>query len=356
MLMSQSFVMCGSGTSLEHNLRIKKGGGIRQNGVPERRCLNEHLLMDDTVDKKNYVQNLLEQKVTEVVGDKLATYNEKCIRNRHYNLVRDIKSFIESQQTTRKGKQRSVITEFVIQVGDKYTGCPYDVQTDKQGRTLDRGGRVIPEWDTRRIPGYKDNKVTESKQCKLLKKVYKKYFKEFCKRNPRFVPLSCDIHADENGGVHCHFTGFFVADVKTGLGISLSRTSALAQQYGNNGKGTRTDNAQNRFRQDMRDLLEEVCKGYGIKRKDMHNKEKHRTQKEYYAFADARSEAFEKREKELDMRESELDAKEAQLSRDIAKQEWYILKKDYPDWYKVVHGVYLKKKGKEHNAGLVYGE
>lgn len=390
--MSQSFVMSGSGASIEHNMRLVKSGGIRQNGVPERRCFNEHLLVDESLDKKDYVKTLLQKKVKEVVGDKLATYNEKCIKNRHYNMVRDLQGFIDSQQREYKGKKRSCITEIVIQVGDKFTACPYVVARDEQGRMLDKGGRVIPDWDTRRIPAYADGKVVESEESKLVKKVYRRYFDEFCKKNPQFVPLSCDIHADERGGTHCHITGFFVAKTKTGLGISLSRTSAIAQMLGNNGRNTRTSNAQNQWRANMRFLLEDVCKEFDIERKDMHNKEKHRNQRQYYAYADARCEAMEqketsleiqadlvdsktnaltekektfadkekmfsekermilKKEAELQSRERELLAREKELSGNQVKQEWLILKKNFPVLYKKINTIYKNVLDRETNS------
>lgn len=355
MLMSQSFAMCGSGASIEHNLRIVKTGGIRQNGVPERREWNEHLLIDESLPKKDYVKNLMLKKVGEVVGDRLNAFNEKQIRNRHYNLVRDLQGFIDSQNRMSNGRRHSCVTEIVVQVGDKFSCCPYLVERNSEGRMLDSGGRVISEWDTRRIPAYKDGKVVESNESKLVKKVYRKYFKAFCKANPQFVPLSCDIHADERGGTHCHITGFFVAKTKTGLGISLSRTSAIAQQLGSNGKNTRKSNAQNQWRANMRQLLEDVCKEFGIKRKDMHNKEPHRSIGAFCRHKDLYCEELEREYTQLNFEKKSVSAQkklvkaerekvaeklqevEEMSVSDIAKGMWYIMKKNHPAVYDKIY-------------------
>ena len=67
------------------------------------------------------------------------------------------------------------------------------------------------------------------------------------------------------------------------------------------------------WRADMYQLWIDTCKECGIERKDMHNKNKHLSKKEYYGFADRRSEAFEAWNRELNEREASLDKKEKQV-------------------------------------------
>lgn len=364
MLLSQSFAMSGSGTSLEHNLRIVKTGGVRQIGVPERRDWNEHLLVDETLPKRDYVRQLMLKKVGEVVGDKLVAFNEKQIRNRHYNLVRDLQGFIDSQDRVVNGRRHSCRTEIVIQVGDKFSCCPYRVARNEQGRMLDNGGRVIPEWDTRRIPAYENGIPIESDESKLAKQIYRKYFKEFCKANPNFVPLSADIHADERGACHLHIVGFFVAKTKNGLGISLSRTSAIAQTLGNNGENTRKSNAQNVWRANMRQLLEDVCKEFGVERKDMHNTEPHRSIGAFCKHKDLYCEELEKEYNKLEIEKKSVSAQKKLVAKkrkkveeklqeveemsvsDIAKGMWYILKKNHPAEYDKIYNEFVTYRTK----------
>ena len=328
--MSQSFSM-GIG-SIEHNMRIKKGRGLRQNGCLERRFINEHMVVDKELikDTKTYSEKLIEKIVAKEIGDRLYKVNEKHLQQGHPNRVKTLKQWIENQQYDSKGKSRTIVNEYVVQIGDMWDATPYEKAVDENGNILDKNGKTIPLWDTRRRAGYKDGVITESQMSKKLKKVYRHFLKEFEKENPRARIVCASVHGDE-ASLHLHLNVCWVADRKNDVGISLAYTTALAQQYADKGIKTdnkkRCNNATTMWRDDMKKLLERVCLEHGIKRKIMHNKEKHKAIKPYQRFADARSEAFEKRDKELNQRENELNEKSRVLEERNANEKKIINKK-----------------------------
>ena len=271
-------------------------------------------------------------------------------------------------------------------MGNRLTACPYEMEIDSNGKIVDVNGKSFESWDTRHRPAYKDGKIIESKICKKLKKVYKDFIVEFEKANPQAQVISASIHADEYGHVHMHLSVLWWSKTKNGVGFVLAETTAIRQQYEARGivcNRTRFDNAQNEWRKEMRQLLKDVALKHGIERLDMGNKEKHRSIYEFQQFKDK---YCEKKEKEFDTKEKainvkqnilnerrknlfdkendlndkenelndkenvlhkkewELNEKETELSKDIAKQEWYILKKKYPDIYNLIHSEYIMKK------------
>ena len=369
--MSISFCM-GNG-NIAHNYRNTKGRGIRQNGIMERRFINEYGVNTgngvEIVKDVSGVESeeLIKKIVAEEVSEALAKLNEKQIASGHPERVKTLEQWMEAQQYVKGGNRKKIISEFVIQVGDKFSGIPYIPETDNEGNMLTRSGMRIPEWDTRKVPAYRRNKIVESKISKELKVVYREFVKEFEKRNPCVRVIGYGTHGDEGGGVHCHVMALFVGKTKNGTGVCLSKTTALKQMYAERGiktKETRKDNAQNLFRQEMRDLLEEICNKHGIARLDMHNKEKHRSNKEYGRFSDRRCEAMERRENDLkvkefilDEREQVLKEKEAKLKKkeemlasDIVKQEWHWLRTQHKEWYKIIHEEYQKKIKENKNV------
>lgn len=328
-MMSQSFVMGYGG--IEHNLRQCKGGSVRQNGIKERRHLNEYLINKD-------VRDVIKNEI----GEKLNEINNKHIAQGHPGRVCTLDDWIKKQEYTRQGKQRKIVSEYIIQIGDKFSGCPYEIQKDNKGNMLDVNGEIIPEWDTRKRPAYRDGKIVESEICKRLKTVYRDYLNRFIKTNPQARVVCAAIHADEYGGVHMHIDVVWISYTKNGVGIGLSKTQAMRQQYIDMGKATkdtRRDNAQNTWRADMKLLLKKCAFDHGIEKLRKGNSEKHRDTNSYKNFKSDYCEA-------LEARAAELDAKEKELSKDIAKQEWYILKTKYPALYKKIHNDYTHSKTK----------
>ena len=361
--LSQSFTM-GQG-NIEHNLRITKGAGIRQNGVLERRHLNEDLVLFGNKFEKNYVHDLIHNAVAEKIGDKLAVINEKHIAQKQRKRICSIDDWIEKQSYTRGDKKKKIISEYVVNIGNKYTACPYEIETDSKGNMIDVNGKIISEWDTRHTPAYKNGKIIESKICKKVKKVYRDFVKAFQKENPQAQVLNASVHCDEYGACHLHLSVLWWSKKKNDVGFGLAETTAIRQQYESRGikcNNTRKDNATNEWRKEMRQLLREIAFLHGIDRLDMGNKEPHRSTYAFQKFKDKYCECKEKeyilkekefaekekqiadKEKNILEKQDELDEKEKELSKDIAKQEWYLLKKKFPDVYKIIHNEYKKKK------------
>lgn len=373
MFMSQSFRMGYGG--IEHNLRLTKTGSVRQCGLAERRHLNENIIIDDTLPKKDYVQQLIHKTVENLIGDRLIEYNEKQIRNKHPERVITIDDWLKNQQYTSGGKQKRIVSEYIVQIGDKFSGCPYEIETDNNGNMLDCNGKNILIWDKRKTPAYKDGKITESKISKKLKIIYKEFVEEFQKQNQRAIVISATVHNDEQGGSHLHINVIWKSKTKNGLGIGLGKTQAMKQQYEERGikcKNTRKDNAENQFRLDSLALLERIALKHGIEKLDMGNKENHRTIPEFKRYANKMCEEIERRNNELDKRETEIEIKEMQLknkenilnqkekelnereavfNKDIAKNEWWTLYKLFPETYKKVHTM-TKNNVNNHNKSL----
>ena len=283
-LLSQSF--CVGNGSIEHNLRKLKGKGIRQNGILSRRKWNDVIL-----------DRSLDEVLHELVDTRLAEYNEKQIRTRHSNLCKSFDEWKQAVCFTRKGKQKQLYSEIIIQVGDRYTGCPYEYETDKDGNILAEDGRPIPPWDTRKKPKLKDGKETPSARQKLWKKIHRKVFAEFCQANPCFVPTTAVTHNDEFGGSHLHINGIFVSQTRNGLGIGISKSRALAQQLEAEGivcdRDSRTKNAVATWTAIWRyEKLPKILKeNFDIDRKDMKCAGRAKLDIDQHKdFADARSE------------------------------------------------------------------
>ena len=373
--LSQSFTM-GTG-GLEHNLRIKKSAGVRQTGQLERRHLNEDLVVIGDKNEPNYVQKLIHDVVEKEVGDKLAMYNEKCIQKGHPERVKTLDKWIESQQYMRGGKKKSITREYIVQLGNKFTGSPFEIQLDSDGNMIDINGKKIKNWDTRKIPAYKDGKVIESSVCKRIKAVYRDYLKEFKKHNKNARIICASIHCDEYAGCHMHINVIWVNKTKTGIGIGLAETSAIKQQYEDEGIkciNDRFKGAQSNWRKDMKMLLKKVAGRHDIFRVNMHNKEKHRGIKAFKAYKDdvcdtreyledkeeqlvAKEKAMTDKEKELADKEKALIDKEKELA-DMNIHELYILKKQHPEIYRQVHTIhanYVSKINKNVNKSIDKG-
>lgn len=259
----------------------------------------------------------------------------------------------------------------MVQLGNKYTGCPFEMQLDKDGNILDKDGNKIKEWDTRKTPGYKDGIITESKRAKLIKKIYKDFLKEFQKANPQATVLCASIHSDEYGACHLHITVLWWSKKQNDVGYGLSYSSAMEQQFDAKGikyNHKRYDNATTLWKTNMRVLLKQVALKHNVVRLNMHNKEKHRETDGFKKYKDAfcyeQQLEFEQKEAELIAKENELkeleqklkslqnelEDKEQELSKDIAKQEWYLLKKTHPEWYSEIHSMHLKNKNNNRKS------
>lgn len=298
--MSMSFCM-GDG-SLEHNLRITKGHGIRQNGKMERRAFNcyvdadvdlmEQCKMDSGV---SYEREVLRRTLSPLVLPLLNEYNEKQLRTGHAERMLTLDSWLDKRAAAGKGKSKgkqneTVISEYVIQVGDRITGSAFEYETDGNGNPVDTNGTVIHEWETNKKLSYRNNKVTEAN--KELPAVYREYYDKFVEANPNFFPVGAYIHGDEDAGWHMHIDGVWVSPCKQGIGLGLGESSGMKQQYADRGISTgnnRKRNAMSMWRDEMYQLLIDVCHQHGVERLDMECKRSKETIPEFKRNQDRRA-------------------------------------------------------------------
>ena len=371
--LSQSFSM-GKGC-LEHNLRITKGAGIRQNGVMERRWMNEHVIVRGDLEKPNYEYNLLRQVVTDKIGEELVKYNERMIQTRHPECVLTVDKWIEKKAYTRGGKKKKLICEYIINLGNRHTACPYKQKQDADGNLISKSGKIIPLWDTRVSADYADrDHIEESDISKKIKPILRDFVVEFQKENPQAEVLGYSIHCDEGGAIHAHLSVLWwskLKPLKNGntqcVGWGIAQSQAIRQQYEARGitcGNEKKNNPLTRWRKHMRNLLYEVALLHGIDRLDMHNKEPHREHGPFCGYKDRYCEELEAEHNKLDAKAKKLAGKEEavqakeqeikdkekviddKLTSNIAKKEWYILKKEFPDMYEKIHKKFLKEKGK----------
>ena len=181
--------------------------------------------------------------------------------------------------------------------------------------------------------------------------------------NPKARIISACIHADERAGVHMHINTIWISETTKGVGIGLAETSAIRQQYQNLGikcGDGLTNNAQNRWRAEMKELLQKTARDHGIEKKDMKNKEKYRGIAAFKTYKDSYCEELEKEYNELEKEHKEIDKKYKKIKKekeaveemavsDIAKGEWYILKKEFPEVYKSIHTKFINNREKVRN-------
>ena len=298
--MSQSFMM-GDG-DIAHNLRYRRGRNMRQNGVQERRFINEYIGVDEALlqrCKENRRIDYADEKIKEIImptiKPRLMEYNEKQIQTRHSNRVMTVDDWMKKRKHVHNGKERKLFSEYIFTIGDWLTATPYEVAT-RNFLPIDRDGNAIHPWNTNRKPAYKDGKITESAISKRAKRVYKELIKEIEARNKYAHVIAGAIHGDEGGAIHLHLDICWAVPFPDDpLGIRLGETVAMRQQYierGKNPPNKRKENAMTWWQAETRELFEEVCLRHGIRRKLMNNTEKHRDIEPFKKYNDARAQEF----------------------------------------------------------------
>ena len=316
--MSMSFCM-GDG-DLCHNLRITRGHGIRQNGKLERRSFNWYVDADvDLVEQcktdagVSYEREILRRTLSPLVLPMLNEYNERQTRSGHPERMLTLDSWLDKRAVASKGKSKgktneTVISEYIVQVGDRITGSAFEYEMDSNGNPVDENGQRIHEWETNKKLSYRNKKVTEANT--ELPAVYKEYYQRFTDANPNFFPVGAYIHGDEDAGWHMHIDGVWVSPCKQGIGIGLGESSGMKQQFLDRGIRTsnnRKRNAMSMWRDEMYNLLIDVCHEHGIERLDMECKRGKETIPEFKRNQDRRSRLA---QKYLEEREAELKDKE----------------------------------------------
>ena len=397
LMMSESFTM-GDG-NLNHNLRITRGRGVRQNGKKERRAWNRYLDVDTALVEKCkrnkascYEREAVKAALIPLVLDKLNAYNERQLRGRHSNRMLTFDEWLDKRtaavQVKKTRKTDSVVSEYVVQIGDKTTGSTFEYECDEDGRPLDKNGNIISVWHTDKALVYRNGEVVMKN--KHLPDVLEKFYQRFKEANPNFVPLGAFIHGDETAGWHMHVSGMWLSRANESIGIGLGETSGIKQQYTDRGiavGNSRNNNAMTMWQSEMRSLLEQVCRENGIAKLDMECKRKHEDNQTFKRNQDRRARAMAEmeaeivkgldakeaaiakretaltaREKTLSNRETELLNKEAAFLEKLnsaadvkpfLKHHYEVLQEMFPDYFRDVHAKVVELYGGKKKNGTV---
>ena len=326
-----SFSFCQGRGSIEHNLRQLKGKGVRQNGIKQRRHWNDVIVNKD-----------VDSVLRPLVCPRIDAYNEK-VMVKHPERMITYEQWKAKQCYTRGGKTKKLYSEYVVQIGDRVSGCPYAYIT-RNGVAVDKNGKTIVPWDTRNAPVAKldaNGKEVASQRQKTFKRLYRDFVAAFQKQNPRAIVTCAVVHCDENGGMHLHLDVLWLSDTRTGIGLGLGRTTAIQQQTGYKSSCKKLT-AEKIWTDNIRDeLLPAVCERYGIKRRDMkQHGRRHLSIEEYYQFADSRSEA--------------LAAVGYEQAKKFVENRWSVLEERYPEIAKEVQAEVVAKFGREKTKKLQY--
>lgn len=319
--LSQSFEM-GNG-NVEHNFRYCKGRNMRQNGIVERRFINEHIVCDTALlerckqnRKLDYASEKIKEILLPMVMDRLVEYNEHQVKTKHKGRVITLDDWLDKKSYTRSGKVHKIFSEYIFTAGDMFTACPYEYDT-AHGLPLDNDGNVIFPWNTDKRPAYKNGKIKESAIAKKMKSVFKDLTDEFLKRNPNAHAIAGEVHGDEGGAIHYHLDVLWTSKADDTLGIGLGDTSAMREQYERRGikcNNTRYDNAMTKWQKETRKLWEEVCLRHGIKRLVMDNDEEHKEIEKFMKSNDKRAKMFRRMQEEL-AEKTMMERKQLELDR-----------------------------------------
>ena len=295
---------------LDHNAR-RKNGNDRTYVTRERRVWNETLIeqnVDDVIER--------------VYGAALRAYNEKQLAGRHPERCKTMEQWVHSQ---RRGAKP--YTEYVVQLGDRLTGCPYEYVTDKNGNMIATDGTVILPWQTRKNPAplIRDGKLFMSDEGIRLKSFYKVVYENWKSWNPDMIIVGAYIHADEKGGVHMHVDCICKNKANNGIGLGISVTGCLRQMLDNQGityGKTRYDNAERTWTNLMRRRLTELAKEHGYNIVSGHCAgRKKRSTKQFIVEENIRNDVLDKMHESLIEKEHELNSWQQSLSEAAAEQD-----------------------------------
>lgn len=192
-----------------HNIRLTKDGRERKTGDPERRYWNKFW---DWEKEQRALKNL--------VVDAVKKYNDRMMSQRHPERMKNVEEVLA-------GMPRR---EYIVQFGNRVTGCAYEPDRNEKGELLNGDGKVIKPWDTRKPPRPKDGVKTRRKDADRFIDALFEFSMTLLEENPNFYPTDISIHLDEDAGIHCHIGGVWVHKKKNGIGIGFSQSAALKEQ------------------------------------------------------------------------------------------------------------------------------
>lgn len=295
---------------LDHNAR-RKNGNTRTYQFRERRIWNETLIEQD-----------VDVVLDEIYGAALRAYNAKQVAGRHPERVKTMDDWVKAQR--RGGRP---YTEYVVQLGNRLTGCPYEYVTDKQGNMLDEKGRVILPWQTKKtpVPLIRKDGLHVSEEYRKLKTVYRAVYDAWSKWNPDMIIVGAYIHADERGGVHQHIDCICKSEARNGIGLGIGVTGCIKQMLDREGikyGTTRKDNAQKVWTKLMRQRLTELAKQHGFTIIDGHCAGKpHKSTPEFIKEENIKCDYLDKKHDALLKKELELNAWQRNLQEAAEEQD-----------------------------------
>lgn len=295
---------------LDHNAR-RKNGNTRTYQFRERRIWNETLIEQD-----------VDVVLDEIYGAALRAYNAKQVAGRHPERCKTMDDWVHAQR--RGGRP---YTEYVVQLGNRLTGCPYEYVTDKQGNMLDEKGRVILPWQTKKTPAplIRKDGLHVSEEYRKLKSVYRAVYDTWNEWNPDMIIVGAYIHADERGGVHTHIDCICKSKARNSIGLGIGVTGCIKQMLDREGikyGTTRKDNAQKTWTKLMRQRLTELAKQHGFTIIDGHCKGKpHKSTPEFIKEENIKCDYLDKKHDALLKKESELNDWQRSLQEAAEEQD-----------------------------------
>lgn len=318
-----------------HNLRTRKGSGVEQNGVKERKDWNIYYVNPIAGKIGDNPDTLVKNILKSYVADDLNLYNQKILRSKNPSRVLTLNHWYHNIRVMHdgSGKLKRGYEEFYIQVGDKFTGCPYVYKTNNDGKPVDKNGKVISSIDTDKqlIPVLgKDGKPIKSVAYHNLSKLYLDIVKYLQEVYPELIIVSFGVHADEFGGIHIHIN--YIPLVKTpknkrGIGWTIAKSQWMTSvcdrlniPYNNEVKKKKNKddigNAVDELTQYTRELLTDFMLTHGYQRVDGGCKgEKHETIPEFKRNNTLRAQELRKKDIKLNKKEIALNKKEAELKK-----------------------------------------
>lgn len=311
---------------LGHNLRLRNEGTLAQRGDPERHSWNVYWINPEAGTRENNPDRLVVNYLEKKLAKELQEYNKKYLAKRKYDKVTTIEKWYANQCVSRnqsaKNKTKRGYEEFILGFGYKLNAAPYVYKTNDKGEPVDKNGKAIKGYDTRKklVPVLDSNgHKIKSKRYDYLVQTLVKGIDLLARETPEIRIISWAIHADEDGHIHAHinYIGWTPTSGRNkSLGVSLAKTAAmkaacdrLGLTYGN----TKTDNPTKAFTTYWRERFKGFMKDNGMRWVDAKAAgRKYQPVDEFKASQDYRAEQI---AKELEAREKAVAKAEADNER-----------------------------------------
>lgn len=327
---------------IAHNLRTRKGNGIKQTGVPERRDWNFYYVNPKYGKRGDSPDDIVKRYVYEKVKDDLAAYNAKILKTKNPQRVLSFDEWYARRlvKNDGTGKSKKPYEEDVLTYGDMFDTAPYVYETNDEGLPVDEQGNSFELWDSNHklVPVRDDNgKPVKSEAYYILCDLYKMAVLRFNETCPNLEIISYAIHADEYGAIHIHWNYVPLVknpNAKRGIGWTIAKTTALENEchrlnipydtkVKRKTKPEEIGNATSEWRKYMRNIFKELMEEHGLQFVEGGCKgAKHESVKEFKRNNARRAEGVRKQKEDNDKKELML--KQAQAT--LRKEQQEVLK------------------------------